>query len=81
MAFVYREKRHAERARLHFVVYRSIGRSKITVSEIVEKELRAHLEKIEVLDDDIPRTNLSRGLFGSSVYAARSARKLSSIAT
>ena len=57
------------------------GVGKITVSKIVEKELRAHLEKIEVLDDDIVRTNLSRGLFGSSVYAARSARKLSSIAT
>jgi adenylylsulfate kinase-like enzyme len=57
------------------------GAGKTTVSEIVEKELRARLEKVEVLDGDIVRTNLSRGLLGSSVCAARSARKPSSTAT
>ena len=36
------------------------GAGKTTVSEIVEKELRARLEKVEVLDGDVARTNLSR---------------------
>jgi adenylylsulfate kinase len=38
------------------------GAGKTTVSEIVEKELRARLGKVEVLDGDIVRTNLSKGL-------------------
>jgi adenylylsulfate kinase len=38
------------------------GSGKTTVSEIVEKELRARHDKVEVLDGDIVRTNLSKGL-------------------
>jgi adenylylsulfate kinase len=38
------------------------GAGKTTISEIVEKELRARHGKIEVLDGDIVRTNLSKGL-------------------
>jgi adenylylsulfate kinase len=36
------------------------GAGKTTISEIVEKELRARFGKVEVLDGDIVRTNLSR---------------------
>ncbi|TCJ20322.1 adenylyl-sulfate kinase, partial [Rubrobacter taiwanensis] len=38
------------------------GAGKTTISEIVEKELRERLGKVEVLDGDIVRTNLSKGL-------------------
>jgi adenylylsulfate kinase len=38
------------------------GAGKTTVSEIVEKELRRHVGNVEVLDGDIVRTNLSKGL-------------------
>ncbi len=38
------------------------GAGKTTVSEIVEKELRRRRGKVEVLDGDIVRTNLSKGL-------------------
>ncbi len=38
------------------------GSGKTTVSEIVEKELRRRHGKVEVLDGDIVRTNLSKGL-------------------
>jgi adenylylsulfate kinase len=38
------------------------GAGKTTVSEIVEKQLRRRRSKIEVLDGDIVRTNLSKGL-------------------
>jgi adenylylsulfate kinase len=40
------------------------GAGKTTISEIVEKELRERLanNKVEVLDGDIVRTNLSKGL-------------------
>jgi adenylylsulfate kinase len=38
------------------------GAGKTTVSEIVEKELRARFGQVEVLDGDIVRTNLSKGL-------------------
>jgi adenylylsulfate kinase len=38
------------------------GAGKTTVSEIVEKELRDHVGNVEVLDGDIVRTNLSKGL-------------------
>jgi adenylyl-sulfate kinase len=38
------------------------GAGKTTVSEIVEKELRARGKKVEVLDGDVVRTNLSKGL-------------------
>lgn len=38
------------------------GAGKTTVSEIVEKELRRRLGNVEVLDGDIVRTNLSKGL-------------------
>ena len=38
------------------------GAGKTTISEIVEKELRGRFGKIEVLDGDIVRTNLSKGL-------------------
>jgi adenylylsulfate kinase len=38
------------------------GSGKTTVSEIVEKELRPRHGKVEVLDGDIVRTNLSKGL-------------------
>lgn len=38
------------------------GAGKTTVSEIVERELREKFGKIEVLDGDIVRTNLSKGL-------------------
>jgi adenylylsulfate kinase len=38
------------------------GAGKTTISEIVEKELRGGFGKVEVLDGDIVRTNLSKGL-------------------
>jgi adenylylsulfate kinase len=38
------------------------GAGKTTISEIVEKELRGRFGKVEVLDGDIVRTNLSKGL-------------------
>jgi adenylylsulfate kinase len=38
------------------------GAGKTTVSEIVEKELRRRRGRVEVLDGDIVRTNLSKGL-------------------
>src|SRR5215213_4951087 len=38
------------------------GAGKTTISEIVEHELREKLGKVEVLDGDIVRTNLSKGL-------------------
>ncbi len=38
------------------------GAGKTTISEIVEKELKQRFGKVEVLDGDIVRTNLSKGL-------------------
>jgi adenylylsulfate kinase len=38
------------------------GAGKTTISEIVERELRERSGKVEVLDGDIVRTNLSKGL-------------------
>ncbi len=38
------------------------GAGKTTIAEIVEKELRERYGKVEVLDGDIVRTNLSKGL-------------------
>ncbi|MDQ3911550.1 MAG: adenylyl-sulfate kinase [Actinomycetota bacterium] len=38
------------------------GAGKTTVGEIVEKELRDRISTVEVLDGDIVRTNLSKGL-------------------
>ena len=38
------------------------GAGKTTISEIVERELREKFGKVEVLDGDIVRTNLSKGL-------------------
>ncbi len=38
------------------------GSGKTTISEIVEKELRERGHRVEVLDGDVVRTNLSRGL-------------------
>jgi len=38
------------------------GAGKTTIAEIVEKELREKFGRIEVLDGDIVRTNLSKGL-------------------
>lgn len=38
------------------------GAGKTTISEIVEHELRERGKKVEVLDGDIVRTNLSKGL-------------------
>ncbi len=38
------------------------GAGKTTISEIIERELRLRFGKIEVLDGDIVRTNLSKGL-------------------
>ncbi len=38
------------------------GAGKTTISEIVEKELRNRGRRVEVLDGDIVRTNLSKGL-------------------
>ena len=38
------------------------GAGKTTISEIVEKELRQRFGRVEVLDGDIVRTNLSKGL-------------------
>jgi adenylylsulfate kinase len=38
------------------------GAGKTTISEIVEKNLRERFGKVEVLDGDIVRTNLSKGL-------------------
>lgn len=38
------------------------GAGKTTISEIVEKELRGRGRRAEVLDGDIVRTNLSKGL-------------------
>ena len=38
------------------------GAGKSTLAELVEKELRARGKKVEVLDGDVVRTNLSKGL-------------------
>lgn len=38
------------------------GAGKTTIAEIVERDLRQRFGKIEVLDGDIVRTNLSKGL-------------------
>jgi len=38
------------------------GAGKTTIADIVERELRARHGKVEVLDGDIVRTNLSKGL-------------------
>jgi adenylylsulfate kinase len=38
------------------------GAGKTTISEIVERELRQRFGRVEVLDGDIVRTNLSKGL-------------------
>ena len=38
------------------------GSGKTTIAEIVEKELRERGRRVEVLDGDIVRTNLSKGL-------------------
>ena len=38
------------------------GAGKTTISEIVERELRERGHRVEVLDGDIVRTNLSKGL-------------------
>jgi adenylylsulfate kinase len=38
------------------------GAGKTTIAEIVERELRERFGKVEVLDGDIVRTNLSKGL-------------------
>jgi adenylylsulfate kinase len=38
------------------------GAGKTTVAEIVERELRVRGRPVEVLDGDIVRTNLSKGL-------------------
>src|SRR3712207_9218462 len=38
------------------------GAGKTTISEIVEKELRERFGRVEALDGDIVRTNLSKGL-------------------
>ena len=38
------------------------GAGKTTIAEIVEKELRRRIGNVEVLDGDIVRTNLSKGL-------------------
>jgi adenylylsulfate kinase-like enzyme len=38
------------------------GAGKTTISQLVEKELRGRKLKVEVLDGDIVRTNLSKGL-------------------
>ncbi len=38
------------------------GAGKITISEIVEKELRGRFGKVEFIDGDIVRTNLYKGL-------------------
>jgi adenylylsulfate kinase len=38
------------------------GAGKTTIAEIVEHELRVRFRRIEVLDGDIVRTNLSKGL-------------------
>ena len=38
------------------------GAGKTTIAEIVEKELRERFGQVEVLDGDIVRTNLSKGL-------------------
>src|SRR5947209_4147311 len=38
------------------------GSGKTTISEIIEKELRERDHRVEVLDGDVVRTNLSKGL-------------------
>src|SRR5436853_4766678 len=38
------------------------GAGKSTISEIIERELRAIGRKVEVLDGDVVRTHLSKGL-------------------
>ncbi|MBI4770461.1 MAG: adenylyl-sulfate kinase [Chloroflexi bacterium] len=38
------------------------GAGKSTISALVERELRARGQKVEVLDGDVVRTNLSKGL-------------------
>ena len=54
------ENRHGRGFTLWFTGLSGAG--KTTISEIVEKELRGRFGKVEVLDGDIVRTNLSKGL-------------------
>jgi len=53
-------KRHTRGFTLWFTGLSGAG--KTTIAEIVEKELRHRRGRIEVLDGDIVRTNLSKGL-------------------
>jgi adenylylsulfate kinase len=54
------ENRHGRGFTLWFTGLSGAG--KTTISEIVEKELRERFGQVEVLDGDIVRTNLSKGL-------------------
>ena len=54
------ESRHGRGFTLWFTGLSGAG--KTTISEIVEKDLRRRFGRVEVLDGDIVRTNLSKGL-------------------
>jgi adenylylsulfate kinase len=55
-------RRHASRRGFTLWFTGLSGAGKTTISEIVEKELRQRFGAVEVLDGDIVRTNLSKGL-------------------
>jgi adenylylsulfate kinase len=61
MVMEYPARRHGRRGFTLWFTGLS-GAGKTTIAEIVEKELRGRFGKVEVLDGDIVRTNLSKGL-------------------
>ena len=54
--------RHARRRGFTLWFTGLSGAGKTTIAEIVERELRTKVGQVEVLDGDIVRTNLSKGL-------------------
>src|SRR4029079_15201436 len=55
-----REKRMSEGATIWFTGLSGAG--KTTIATLIERELRERGHKVEVLDGDVVRTNLSKGL-------------------
>src|SRR3954453_4628365 len=56
------------------------GAGKTTISEIVERELRARGSRVEVLDGDVGRENLSKGLGFSKEDRDTNARRIAFVA-
>jgi adenylylsulfate kinase len=56
------------------------GAGKTTISQIVEKELRARGSKLEILDGDVVRENLSKGLGFSKEDRDTNVRRIAFVA-